>query len=97
MSARVGTAFTGVATSTTAGFIALISANTNTLNGQMIITFHSGNTWTQSSGFYLSGTDNVVWGGGISPSLGGALDRIRITTVNGTDTFDAGTINILYE
>ncbi len=30
-------------------------------------------------------------------TLGGALDRVRITTVNGTDTFDAGTINILYE
>jgi len=29
--------------------------------------------------------------------LGGALDRVRITTVNGTDTFDAGSINILYE
>jgi hypothetical protein len=30
-------------------------------------------------------------------ALGGALDRVRITTVNGTDTFDAGSINILYE
>jgi hypothetical protein len=30
-------------------------------------------------------------------TLSGTLDRIRITTVNGTDTFDAGTINILYE
>jgi len=30
-------------------------------------------------------------------TLSGALDRVRITTVNGTDTFDAGTINILYE
>jgi len=30
-------------------------------------------------------------------TLGGALDRVRITTVNGTDTFDAGSINILYE
>ena len=29
--------------------------------------------------------------------LSGALDRVRITTVNGTDTFDAGSINILYE
>jgi hypothetical protein len=34
---------------------------------------------------------------GSSVSLTGLLDRIRITTVNGTDTFDAGTINILYE
>lgn len=32
-----------------------------------------------------------------SKSLSATLDRVRITTVNGTDTFDAGTINILYE
>jgi hypothetical protein len=30
-------------------------------------------------------------------TLSGTLDRIRITTVNGTDTFDAGSINILVE
>lgn len=30
-------------------------------------------------------------------SLTDVLDRIRVTTVNGTDAFDAGTINILYE
>ena len=29
--------------------------------------------------------------------LSDTLDRIRITTVNGTDTFDAGSINILWE
>jgi hypothetical protein len=29
--------------------------------------------------------------------LGGTLDRIRLTTVNGTDTFDAGSVNIMYE
>lgn len=29
--------------------------------------------------------------------LSGALDRVRITTVGGTDAFDAGSINILYE
>jgi len=32
-----------------------------------------------------------------SITLSGTLDRVRITTVNGTDTFDAGSINILYE
>jgi hypothetical protein len=32
-----------------------------------------------------------------SKTLSGTLDRIRITTVNGTDTFDAGSVNILYE
>jgi hypothetical protein len=30
-------------------------------------------------------------------SLGGTLTQIRLTTVNGTDTFDAGSVNILYE
>ena len=30
-------------------------------------------------------------------TLSATLDRVRITTVNGTDTFDAGSINILYE
>ena len=32
-----------------------------------------------------------------SKTLSGTLDRVRITTVNGTDTFDAGTINIMWE
>jgi len=32
-----------------------------------------------------------------SKTLSAQLDRIRITTVNGTDTFDAGSINIMYE
>jgi hypothetical protein len=38
----------------------------------------------------------MIWLGG-SKALSATLDRVRITTVNGTDTFDAGSINILYE
>ena len=34
---------------------------------------------------------------GGSKTLSATLDRIRITTVGGTNTFDAGTINIIYE
>ena len=30
-------------------------------------------------------------------TLSGALDRVRITSSNGTDTFDAGSINIMWE
>ena len=29
--------------------------------------------------------------------LSATLDRIRLTTVNGTDAFDAGLVNIIYE
>jgi hypothetical protein len=32
-----------------------------------------------------------------SKTLSDTLDRVRITTVNGTDTFDAGTVNIMWE
>jgi hypothetical protein len=32
-----------------------------------------------------------------SKTLSDTLTQVRITTVNGTDTFDAGSINILYE
>jgi hypothetical protein len=35
--------------------------------------------------------------GGGNKTLSATLDRVRITTVNGTDTFDAGSINISYE
>jgi hypothetical protein len=42
----------------------------------------------------VSGINSI---GGGAKTLSGTLDRVRITTVNGTDTFDAGSVNILYE
>jgi hypothetical protein len=54
----------------------------------------SGNTWIWASVGTTTGT--TITGGG-SKETSATLDRIRITTVNGTDTFDAGTINILME
>jgi len=54
------------------------------------------NIWVYSfSGGYGNGAYTAYGGGGLT--LGGTLDRVRITTVNGTDTFDAGTVNIIYE
>lgn len=56
------------------------------------------NTWIDTGMLaYTAGTSTGVLAAGASPSLGGALDRIRVTTINGTDTFDAGKINIHYE
>jgi len=54
----------------------------------------SGNTWI---GFISGNRSGNGWSGGGSIALGGALDRIRLTNANGTDTFDAGSINIMYE
>jgi hypothetical protein len=64
------------------------------LVGHMTITLVSGTSWVSS---YVCRSGESGSGGGVSPALSGALDRIRITTVNGTDAFDAGSVNIMYE
>jgi hypothetical protein len=87
---------TNASTSVTAAF-ALYSGTVSAsevIHGSVQISNLSGNVWT-ISGSLLSGARAVVIGG--SKTLSATLDRIRLTTVNGTDTFDAGTINILFE
>ena len=49
------------------------------------------------AGFNGIGNAGPTYQGGGVLNLGSVLDRVRVTTVNGTDTFDAGSINILYE
>ena len=65
--------------------------------GLFVVALQTGNTWVSSCTVAKTGTTNVTCLGGGSLALGGVLDRVRITTVNGTDTFDGGSINILYE
>ena len=67
-------------------------------HGNAVITLMdaSTNLWSFSCFGGLSNAAAAKVGGG-SKSLSATLDRIRLTTVNGTDTFDAGSINILYE
>ena len=64
-------------------------------SGQQVLTNVSSTIWAMTA--MCSRTTNTFgWAAG-AVNLSGTLDRIRITTVNGTDTFDAGSINILYE
>lgn len=65
-------------------------------SGTVQFTLISGNTWVFSGAFGIHGIPYAGTLGG-TISLSGVLDRIRITTTNGTDTFDAGTINIMWE
>ena len=65
-------------------------------HGIITISFLGSNTWVCNGFFGQSDALRVQATGG-SVSLSGTLDRVRITTVNGTDTFDAGSINIFYE
>jgi len=82
----------------TTGFLLINSVGAAaTYNGIATISLLGSNTWCESGtlGFQSGGNANFLSVGSLT--LGGTLDRVRITTVNGTDTFDAGSINILYE
>jgi hypothetical protein len=68
----------------------------DTVYGIMTIANVSGNIWASSHSSYTNTTPQSNFGGG-GVTLSGTLDRVRITTVNGTDTFDAGSINIMYD
>lgn len=92
--AVAGSGSTGMVTST-AGFILNSSGAANTNSGHMIITLVSSNIWVSSHSAKYSTTFCMFGGGDVT--LSGTLDRVRITTSNGTDTFDAGTVNLLYE
>lgn len=81
--------------SRTDGFGIRSIAGSNTLSGHMVITLLGADAWVSSHIASLSSTATVSGAG--SKTLSGTLDRIRITTGSGTDTFDAGSINILYE
>lgn len=66
-------------------------------NGVITIVNLSGNIWSYSGNiFRTAGTNRSTTTAG-TVTLSAALDRVRLTTTGGTDTFDAGTINILYE
>jgi hypothetical protein len=80
----------------TTGFGICINAATRVNQGSVVITNLSSNTWVCSGNLGDSSTALGTTLAG-SKQLSATLDRVRITTVNGTDTFDAGSINILYE
>jgi len=78
------------------GFILMfnnLAATTNTI--QVVISNVNENNWVCS--FVSARSDNAVSYGAGAKTLSDVLTQVRITTVNGTDTFDAGTINIMYE
>jgi hypothetical protein len=80
----------------TNGFGIVGASAANVYQGQLTLTTLGSNVWTCSYVLPLSSSAQICFGGG-TITLSGTLDRVRVTTVGGTDTFDAGTINILYE
>lgn len=85
-----------VATSTDRFLISGTLVAASTYTGTAVLTLaDTSNTWVCVAS--LTRDDGQVHGGSGSKATSATLDRVRITTVNGTDAFDAGAINILYE
>jgi hypothetical protein len=81
--------------SSTAGFFIESIAAASIVTGAVQIVNVSANNFVATGTVQKSTTTSGIVQG--SKTLSDVLTQVRITTVNGTDTFDAGTINILYE
>jgi hypothetical protein len=90
-------------TASTTGFI-LTGANyaSAAYAGSITLLLQNSASYIWVSSGVISDTANPVSNGGGNSSggvktLSGVLDRIRITTTGGANTFDAGSVNIMYE
>ena len=92
---RINAGTTSGGASSTAGMI-LGSDNASwTTSGIATFALVGSNVWVGS--FSGKGTTTSGLVSGMDVTLSGTLDRVRLTTSNGTDTLDAGSVNILYE
>ena len=92
---RINAGTTSGNATSTAGMI-LGSDNASwTTSGIATFALMGSNVWVGS--FSGKGTTTSGLVSGMDVTLSGTLDRVRLTTSNGTDTLDAGSINILYE
>ena len=91
----------GGAGATTAFTVGGYSVNTCTISGVVTLYNITGNIWnyvstvTRNGGTTAqNGVQTTVY---VPLSLSGVLDRVQLLAVNTTDTFDLGSVNILYE
>lgn len=82
----------GAVNNSTTGFI--IRMTTGNLSGTMVLTRISGNSWVSSHSTKF--TTSAEASGGGTKTLTGDLTRIRIIR-NGSNTFNNGSANIMYE
>jgi hypothetical protein len=84
-------------TTNTTGFILGGADPSYVYNGNIFITNLTGNIWCCSG--LVGNVVNTPYTAQVTGSvtLGGVLNIVRMTTTGGTDTFDAGNINLLWE
>ena len=90
----------GANVTSTAGFpLQFTGSAAFALSGHLILTLldASTNNWIGSGTIAGTAANNTCSSVAGQKATSATLDRVRITTTNGTDTFDAGSVNILYE
>jgi hypothetical protein len=82
----------------TAGFGISSSSASNVIHGTVVLTLEDAANFTWvASGNLADSAAGLIFTTAGSKSLSAALSSVRITTSSGTDTFDAGAINVIYE
>jgi hypothetical protein len=94
---RTGASALATSQYSTTGFLLVNDLLASDLfSGNIVFTYIGSNIFTGVSQIAEHASPACFLGSG-TKTLSATLTQVRITTVNGTDTFDAGTINILYE
>jgi hypothetical protein len=81
----------------TTGFFIRSDQAAEALNGCYVFNLLNPSTFLWSGFGVVSDSGSRSWQQSGVVTMASAITAIRITTVNGTDTFDAGSVNILYE
>jgi hypothetical protein len=90
---------TGVTSAnSTAGFIVAAVSAGSVVHGTVVLTLEDATafTWVSSGTLAFSSSAATSVSAG-SKSLSAALTTVRVTTAGGSDTFDAGAVNVIYE
>ena len=90
-----GTNVCGVGSNASGAVVAGGNASVSRI-GSIVFAAQFTNTWS-FTGITADNTTSAMTNCSGIVALTGTLDRVRITTLNGTDTFDNGLINIMYE
>lgn len=82
----------------TVGFIMHYPEAASFSNGTMTISHMGSNVWTSSGAYQWTGSANsTITSGGSKVLTTGVLNRVQILSANAVDTFDSGSVNVMYE
>lgn len=86
----------GSVVTSTAGFIVSAGDGGNATSGAVVLTHMGSNLWVIHGTLTGLGSNSVTAQVGGTKTLSDELDRVRFAAT-GSDTFDAGSVNIMYE